>query len=438
MKKLQGLLLIVSITLLFGNSTFATGGYFRHGIGVKYSALAGAGTALSLSSIGAATNPAGLAFLGTRYDFNIALFSPKRSFTVTGNPSGYPGTFGLAPGTVESNSNYFPMPTFAADWKLNEKITVGAMLYGNGGMNTNYPQQVFGDTQSPGTGVNIEQIFFGVSFAYKFANNQAIGIAPLFAFQRFSAKGLGMFGAMGMSSDPNNLTGNRKSTSTGFGVRLGYQGKILPYLRIGASYQIKINMSKFDEYKGLFAEQGDFDIPSNWNIGVAIDLMKNLTVAIDVQEIYYSKIKSIGNPIDPMALPPAFPDGKGGYTPNPNHVGLGETNGSGFGWTDVTAYKFGLIYSGIKDWTLMAGFSIGNNPVKSSEVLFNILAPAVTTTHITFGATRKLNKNNEITIGFMYAPENSTSGANRFEAPNQQTIKIAMSQWQIELGYGFN
>ncbi len=157
-----------------------------------------------------------------------------------------------------------------------------------------------------------------------------------------------------------------------------------------------------------------------------------------MQEIYYSKIKSIGNPIDPKALPPAFPDGKGGFTPNPNHVGLGEANGSGFGWTDVAVYKFGLMYEGIKNWTLMAGFSIGDNPVKSSEVLFNILAPAVITTHITFGATYKLNKHNEITVGFMYAPENSVTGANRFEAPNQQTIKIAMHQWQIELGYGFN
>ncbi len=438
MKKVQRLLLLLGITLFITNSTFATGGYFRHGIGVKYSALAGAGTALSLSSIGAATNPAGLAFLGTRYDFNLALFSPKRSFTVTGNPSGYPGTFGLAPGTVESASNYFPMPTFAADWQLNKKITIGAMFYGNGGMNTDYQKQIFGDVQSPGAGVNIEQMFFGITFAYRIAKEQAIGISPLFVFQRFSAKGLGMFGAMGMSDDPNNLTGNRKSTSTGFGFRLGYQGRVLPFLRVGASYQLKINMSKFDEYKGLFAEQGDFDVPTNWNVGVAVDLSKDLTVAIDMQEIYYSKIKSIGNPLNPRALPPAFPDGKGGYTPNPNHIGLGAANGSGFGWTDVAVYKFGVIYNGFKNLSLMGGFSIGDNPIGSSEVLFNILAPAVITTHITFGATYKLNQHNELTLGFMYAPENSVSGANPFEAPNQQTIKIAMHQWQVEIGYGFN
>jgi hypothetical protein len=30
-----------------------------------------------------------------------------------------------------------------------------------------------------------------------------------------------------------------------------------------------MNFSEFDDYAGLFAEQGDFDIPENWNLGVS-------------------------------------------------------------------------------------------------------------------------------------------------------------------------
>ena len=33
---------------------------------------------------------------------------------------------------------------------------------------------------------------------------------------------------------------------------------------LGLSYQTRIFMSEFDKYAGLFAGQGDFDIPSNY------------------------------------------------------------------------------------------------------------------------------------------------------------------------------
>jgi long-chain fatty acid transport protein len=70
---------IFILTLLLINAAFATGGYFKHGYGTKYSSLAGAGVALSLSSMGAATNPAGLAFLDkSQYEINLGLFSPLR------------------------------------------------------------------------------------------------------------------------------------------------------------------------------------------------------------------------------------------------------------------------------------------------------------------------------------------------------------------------
>ena len=55
--------LLITITVLLGVSSIsATDGYFRHGYGIKYSALAGSGVAVSLSSLGAISNPAGLIF----------------------------------------------------------------------------------------------------------------------------------------------------------------------------------------------------------------------------------------------------------------------------------------------------------------------------------------------------------------------------------------
>ncbi|MHB8581343.1 MAG: hypothetical protein ACYDA4_15980 [Ignavibacteriaceae bacterium] len=70
-------------------------------------------------------------------------------------------------------------------------------------------------------------------------------------------------------------------------------------------------------------------------------------------------------------------------------------------------------------------------------MLFNILAPAVVQNHITAGFSKKLNSSNELSLSLMFAPAESVTGANPLEAPGQQTIKLNMTQWQLEIGYSF-
>ena len=107
-------------TLMFcfaAGSAAATDGYFSLGYGTQYKGMAGAGQALHLSTLESATNPATIAFV-SGYDIDVALFAPSREYSVSGNPSGYPGTFGLAPGTYESHSTGFVMPSMAGAWHL--------------------------------------------------------------------------------------------------------------------------------------------------------------------------------------------------------------------------------------------------------------------------------------------------------------------------------
>lgn len=423
--------LVFAVSIMFTTISMATDGYFRHGYGIKYSALGGAGSALSLSSTGAISNPAGIAFLNSGFSVDLSFFSPIRSYTITGNPSGFPGTFGLTPGKYESNSELFIFPTLGANFKLGEKFAVGLVGYGNGGMNTDYGNRVFYDPFSAETGVNIEQMFVGASLAFEFAKGHAVGVAPLFGFQRFSAKGLISFA--GFSSDPSSLSGNSVSTATGFGARVGYQGKLFPFLSIGGSYQTKISMSPFERYKGLFAQKGDFDVPASWNAGIAIHASEKLTLAADVQQILYSGVRSVANKMDLTVNSPALPNG----SPNPNFQPLGSEEGWGFGWKDITVIKAGLMFKPTMDWTFMAGFSQGKQPFDEKEVLFNILAPAVVEQHFTFGFSKKF-EDREMNVAFMYAPNGSVEGSNILEAPNKQKIKLEMSQWQLEFGYSFS
>jgi long-chain fatty acid transport protein len=418
MKKPILVLLILSGSLV--QSSFATDGYYRNGYGIKYSALAGSGIAVSLSSLAAINNPASIVNLNNSLEFNLSLFSPMRDYTVTGNPSGYEGTFPLVPGKIESDQTMFYFPTLGGNMKVADNMAIALSIYGNGGMNTDYPTQTFYDPNSPATGINLEQMFVNGTYAIEFLKNHSLGASVIFGWQRFAAKGLVAFS--NFSSDPANLTGNAFSTSTGFGFKLGYQGQLTEWLRFGAAYQSKLSMSEFDRYAGLFAEQGDFDVPASWTAGVAVMPAKDWNLLLDVKQILYSSIKSVGNP----------------FMPNIMESQLGKDDGAGFGWKDVLAVKFGVMYSGVNEWDFMAGYSYNENPIPDTEVLFNILAPAVIQNHITAGFTKHLGTQHEISLAFMYALDNSVTGANPLEAPNQQTIEISMQQWQIEVGYAFN
>ncbi|KPK37008.1 MAG: hypothetical protein AMK70_00255 [Nitrospira bacterium SG8_35_1] len=417
MKKILVTVAAFGLVAGYAASAHATNGYFGHGYSIKNKGMAGAGVAAPMDAMVPATNPAGLTEVGNRLDLGLTIFNPNRDYTVSGAPSMVPGTFGLAPGKVESDSNYFFIPNVGWSKQLNEKSAVGVAVFGNGGMNTDYPTQTFYDPTHHATGVDLMQLFIAPTYAYKFNDQHSIGITPIIAAQFFEAKGVNSFAPY--SASPDKLSGKGHDSAFGFGGRIGYLGKLTEQFNIGLAYQSQIYMGEFDDYAGLFAEQGDFDIPANWTIGVAFMPIPEVTIAFDVQQIYYSDIKSINNPL----LPNLMTDG------------LGTSNGAGFAWDDMTVYKIGLQWARSEQWTYRFGYSYGEQPIPESDVLFNILAPGVIEQHATFGLTYTFANASELDFSLAYAFENSVKGPNTLEVPGAQTIELTMDQWEFGVGY---
>jgi len=412
---------LVSLVVLFlclTQFSFATDGYFSLGYGTKSKGMAGAGVALySNSLIGG--NPAGNVFLGKEFSLGVGVFSPMREYTISGNPSGQPNTFPLTPGNVSSDKPVFFIPSVGGNWMLNKTSAFGFSIYGNGGMNTSYPTKTFNNPAAPvtsPTGINLSQLFTELTYSLKLGENHSVGISAIGAFQMFQAEGLQAF--MGMTMDPTKLTNNGTDNSFGYGIKIGYLGKITDNLSLGAKYQSKIYMSEFKEYAGLFAEQGDFDIPSNWTVGLAYNFSKQFTLAFDVKQILYAGVKSVSNPLS-------------GVDP------LGSDAGSGFGWKNQMIYKLGMEYTPSKsDWTYRAGYSYAGKQIPDDQMMFNILAPGVSQNHVTAGFTKKLSKKgNAINLSMMYSPASSVSGPNNMDPA--QTIELKMSQFELEIGYTF-
>lgn len=394
----------------------ATDGYFSTGYGTQSKGMAGAGVAVASDTLAPALNPAAIVFATDQIDFGVSLFNPNRSYIVTGQPSGFPGTFGLAPGKVDSGSRLFAVPGFGLTKKTGAHGAFGVALYGNGGMNTNYDAATFGVAPA---GVDLSQMFIAPTYARTFGEHHAVGVTGIVAYQRFAAKGLQAFAPF--SADDDCLTNNAHANSFGGGLRVGYLAMPSRYISIGASYQSRVWMQKFEPYQGLFAQNGAFDIPSSWVVGVAIKPTMNLDLLADVQQVRYSEIESIGNAM----------------LPNLMQSPLGAEAGPGFGWRDMTTYKFGLQHRTGADWTWRAGYSYGQQPIPSSEVLFNILAPGVEEHHATFGLTKAVGRGKTVSMALTRAFSNTVTGPNLLEVPGGQQIGLEMNQWDLQIGYAF-
>ena len=418
----------------------ATDGYYADGYGLKGKGRAGTGTAMATDAFGGANNPASMAFVGNRFDIGLDLFSPRREAARTGSNIGIDGQ-------ADSDSNYFLIPEIGYNKMINPNLSLGISVYGNGGMNTDYSggqipaaSACAGFNPAPGPynllcgngslGVDFMQLFIAPTLAYKFTPNHAFGISPIIGYQRFKAEGLQAFA--GFSTSPANLTNQGYDAAWGYGARIGWFGQLSDTVSVGVAYSTKIYMQNFDKYKGLFAEQGGFDAPESYSVGIAFKATPKLTVLADYRRINYNDIPSVGNP---SASVVQCAGGNSAFC-------LGGNSGAGFGWQNVNVYKLGFEYQYNAEWMLRAGYSHNNNPIGAQDVTFNILAPGVIEDHATLGFTYKTKSGGELTMAYMHGFNNSVTGSslfNNFVGPGQSagTETIKMYQDSIGIAYGW-
>ena len=342
----------------------------------------------------------------------VDLFSPRRSIERTG--AGSPGP-GFAPinGSADSGSNLFVIPEFGYNRMIGRDMAVGVSVFGNGGMNTDYDGgQIPANTACGGfnpaptptstynmlcgngkLGVNLSQLTIAPTFAKKVNKDNSFGVSLLLTAQQFKAEGLDGFWQYTQYGPPgtaaawaanNHLTNQGNDTTYGYGIKLGWMGKVSDTVALGASYASKTKMGKFKKYQDLFAGQGAFDVPESFSLGIAIKANPKWTIAADYERIDYSGVNSIGDSSRTAldGVPPTF--------------GIANTLGCntcrGFGWGNVDVFKLGAEYQYNPKLVLRAGYNHTDNPIQGRDVTFNMIAPGVLKDHVTAGFTYNLGK----------------------------------------------
>lgn len=441
---------VFGATLAMPLTTFATNGYFGIGYGVASLGMGGATAAFPQDSLAAATNPAGMAVIGSRFDMGVDFFYPPRR--VSGH-----GIFGFDTQNNRSNDNFFPIPSLGINFQKTDRLSLGVSVIGNGA-NTHYKQNFWSLTGLPpnGTygdlGVQLVQMQILPTAAYKVTDTQNVGASLVIGIQNFWARGLDNFSKpeFQFSSDNDKLTNKGADWGQGAGVRVGWLGNFFnDKFALGASYQSKVYMSKLSLYKGLFANGGEFDIPAHWVVGLALKPNTDLAFTYDYEKIYYSDVAAIGNRhpttslLDPCTRPISYTGGctTPGAVPNTTAQALGGSDSWGFGWRDQIVHKLGVSYAAMPGVvTVRAGFNYGKSPVPDDQLLFSMLAPAITERHFTLGATMQIDKDLEVSASYVRGFKNAQTCA----APSCTTMLtqnpgdyVAVELQTTEVGFAF-
>ncbi|MBI5461484.1 MAG: outer membrane protein transport protein [Gammaproteobacteria bacterium] len=427
----KALAVAVAAGIAFPMSAFATNGYFLEGFGAKSRGMGGVGVAYGTDALAAAANPATMADVEMntmRIDVGGEFFNPPRAMRHD--------SAALGNTAEKSGSNLFLIPSMGGIYKFNRKITVGMAAIG-AGFNTRYDQTVrdangvdICNDGDPGTngskfynfncnadsntvGMQLMQMQMLPSVAYKINKQHTIGASMAIAIQTFRAYGFGAFESLGFAGSTENVSGEGNDWSYGGGARLGWLSSFdKGRFKVGLNYASRVYMKPFEKYNNLFAEDGDFDIPSHYAIGIAYKVDPKWTVAADVQRINYGEIESVSNPgpnvVDINDLNPQCP---GADTPE---CLLGGDKGMGMGWESMTVYKLGLNYDYNTEWSFRGGVNYGKAPIPEDQVLFNLVAPATTEKHFMLGASYRPSPNVEWSFNYVHAFKNTIKGPTAF------------------------
>jgi len=427
----------VFAAMVLPTTAMATNGMFMMGNGTKANGRAGVGIGMADSAVSGADNPAAMVRVGNRIDFGVQVFDPDRTTEISGNG------FGFDYRGNGNNDGPFYIPEGGFNYMLSDDMSIGLTVVGTGGMNTNYDNlAIFNVAAGPissTTGINLEQVRILPTLSYKINDQHSVGVSLQVAYQQFKAWGLDNFNNPGFSSAQGKVTGKGRDDAWGFGLSLGWQGQLTDQLTIGVVYNSKIDMDEFDDYKGMLAEQGDLDVAENYGIGLAFQATDQLLLGFDVQQINYSDVDSIGNSLNSSNCTgvPAFNPCPSMMTPGSQ---LGDNNGSGFGWDDMTVYKLAVEYKWNQQLTLRAGYSHADQPIDKDQTMFNILAPAVIEDHATIGMTYVLPQGSEISMFYMHAFEEEVKGRNSIPgafAFGEADIKMSQDAFGIAYGWNF-
>ncbi len=388
------LLLVAATSLVFA------GGYQVNEHGARAMGMGGAFVATASDASAVFFNPAGLAF---QKGFNVLLggtaIMPATSFTST--------TPVLAEQKMKSQT-FFP-PNFYASYNMDD-LTFAVGVFAPYGLGTEWEATWSGRHSAVKT--DLQAIYINPSVAYRFSDQFAVGVG--FSYITGTAKlnrRQRTFSTLVPAPTPSATDGivNLEGDGSGFTFNAGLLYKASEDLSIGASYRhvakIKYegtvtftNMQALASFFPGGTGSVEIPMPSNLQAGLAYNLSKDLTVALDAQYVLWSAYDKLT-----IMVPtgPAAPAPLGGQP-------LQATSTTAKDWEDALLLRVGGEYR-MDKLSLRAGFIYDATPQPDKSV--EPMLPDANRIEFTVGAGYMVSDMISIDAAYQYISSADRTGS---------------------------
>lgn len=389
---------------------------------VKSTGMAAACISYPLDSLVGAYNPAGMVWVGNRFDLEAGWVHDTGSAKIVDNASPFASLI---------NGNYNGMRTknsYPVGFGFNKvfnhcnwEFSAGLILYNRNFQKTTYtkPFILLGTSN-----LGLEYINETISpcFSLKFLKRHSVGVSVNYQVERIKVNGVENFNILSVS--PGNVTNRGYNYATGWGFTLGYRGEIYDGLFIGLTYQPETEMTRLNKYKGFLANRGRLNVPRKLGAGISYRVIPCVVVAFDVEHIQWSKIRALHNPL----------------LHNGTIERLGATNGPGFGFRNQWYYRVGADWQINQRWSARIGFRHANTPIRRTQTAVNLLTLDAVENFITTGGTFKINCNHEISAVFAYGFQKKIKGKDSIPAfPfGGGNANLKEEKFALALAWGWN
>jgi long-chain fatty acid transport protein len=432
------------VALTAGTPAFATNGYQLIAVGSYQKGMAGATTAAPYDAMSALTNPAGMALIGNRADFNMEMFNPNRSVDLA--------SFGG--GSTEGGSRLYGVP--AIGWTApafnRENVYFGGGMYGTSGLGVDY------DVFDAGPSLGDADIYTAIQFwkmaptvSARVTDRLALGIALNADYQSViitEAFTGGLF-------PPVKLDLSRSPGTFGIGTTVGALYKVTNRFDVGLSYSSQQHfqsteyrlpansIQNFPQTGGLATNEtnGRFDLqmdfPQQWAVGLAARPVDRWLISFDVKWINWAATHDAVRLKGPFRL-----DTNTDFTTDQDISAISLP----FGWDNQWVFAVGTQYQLTDAFAVRAGFNHAKAPINEADVFNNVAFPAVVEDHITLGATYRFGDHWEMSGAYKHCFKNELTGAGDIPAvfqglgfPADSNAKIAMDQhsFGVQISYRF-
>lgn len=240
---------------------------------------------------------------------------------------------------------------------------------------------------------DLQRDLLAPSFQTSFMGNQ-IRASVILAEQQFAFWQLGAQDFLTQDPDSAQLAAGRSSNSHGVGFRADLVRELNPVLAVRASAQSRIDMDAFMNYRGVYSEAGDFDVPASVAVGMDWSLGQRNVLSLGAERVYYSGIQ----PFTSNALPDAF-------------LGLlGDGGSPVFSWQDLNIYSLAWQSQLTPSASVELRYSTSQQPEATSALLNMALEDQFSDTNVALTWSQRFSKNSRLDLSAAYSGAQSFLG----------------------------